>query len=348
MPLSKTTRPTEFYHALPKVDLHRHLEGSIRLSTLMDVGREHGIDVIGTDYLRPLVQIREGEPLTFENFLSKFIALREFYRSPDVIARITQEAIEDAALDNLRYLELRFTPVALSNNGGFPLHEVMDWVIEAAKKGEDAFGVTTRLIVSINRHESVKLAEKVACLAADRKDSGIVGLDLAGGEAHFPATPFLGVFREARQSGLHLTIHAGEWGEAANVQQAMEDFDAERIGHGVRVMEDPAIVDLARQQRAVFEVCVTSNYQSGVVPSLGSHPLQDMLSAGLQVTLNTDDPHVSQITLSTEYKLACEELGIPLSSLVDCILRAASVAFLPEEERQTLVESLRADLIKYA
>jgi adenosine deaminase len=344
---TKTKRPLKFYQALPKVDLHRHLEGSVRLSTLLDIGRTHGIDIKDTDYLRPLVQVGEDEPYTFENFLSKFITLREFFRSPEAITKITYEAIEDAAVDNIRYLELRFTPVALSKAEEFSLADVMDWVVDAAKQGERENGVITRLIASVNRHESVTLAEKVIQLAIDRKDAGIVGIDLAGAEANFPADPFLGVFKEATQAGMHTTIHAGEWGGSANVQQAIEKFGTKRIGHGVRVMEDPAVVGIAREHKPFFEVCITSNHQSGVIPVLQNHPYPEMLSKGLNAALNTDDPSICQITLSTEYQLACEELGIPVSTLTGGILASARAAFLPEGECEALVDSLGSELSKY-
>jgi len=347
MSQNRTERPYEFYQAFPKVELHRHLEGSVRLNTLIDIGRSHGIEIMGTDYLRPLVQMREDEPYTFDTFLSKFVTLRSFFRSPEVIARITREAIEDAANDNIRYFELRFTPVALSKEEDFPKDEVMDWVIEAAEEAEEDFGLKTSLIASINRHESIELAEEVAQLAVDRKDSGIIGLDLAGGEANFPGTPFINIFKEAQRAGLQLTLHAGEWGEASNVREAIEEFDSKRIGHGVRVMEDRSVVDIAREHGTTFEVCVTSNYQSGVVPILNDHPLPEMLEAGLNVTVNTDDPSVSQITLSKEYQIACEKLGMPVSVLSERIIEAARVAFLPDEERDQLVESLRIDLKKY-
>jgi len=344
---TRTKRPLKFYQSIPKVELHRHLEGSIRLNTLLDIGRAHGIGVQGTEFLRPLVQVREEEPYTFENFLSKFVTLREFYRSPDVIGRITREAIEDAAMDNIRYMELRFTPVALSRAEDFPLGEVMDWVITAAQEGETEYGVKTRLIASVNRHESVDLAAEVIQLAIDRKNAGIVGVDLAGSEANFPATPFTGIFKEAFQAGLEMTIHGGEWGPADNVREAIEDFGAKRIGHGVRVMEDPKIVALARERQTVFEVCVTSNYQSGVVPNFNEHPFPNMLADKLKATLNTDDPSVSQITLSYEYQLACEDLGISLSKLAGCILTAAQSAFLPPEAKQELLISLDQELDRY-
>ena len=340
---NRTRRPIEFYTAFPKVELHRHLEGSLRLSTLIEIGRMHGLDLVGTDHLRPLVQVGEDEPYTFENFLSKFATLRLFYRSPEVIGRITHEAIEDAAVDNIRYLELRFTPVALSRAEDFPLGEVMDWVIDGARKGEADLGVKTRLIVSVNRHESVELAEEVIRLAVDRQGQGIIGVDLAGSEATAPADPFLGLFREAQQAGLKITIHAGEWGGPENVRQAIEDFGAQRIGHGVRVMEDPDVVALARERGTTFEVCITSNYQSGVVPSLEAHPFPRMLDAGLNATLNTDDPSISQIVLSNEYRLANEQLGVPLAKVRDQVFTAANAAFLPEDERADLLKSLQAE-----
>lgn len=335
----------DFYHAFPKAELHRHLEGSLRLKTMLDIARAHGITIpSGTGPLSSLVQVQGGEPFTYQNFLAKFNTLRMFYRSPEVIYRVTREAVEDAARDNVRYLELRFTPVALSRAERFPLHDVMDWVCDSARKAAQEFDIQVALIASVNRHESVELAEQVAWLAAERRERGILGLDLAGNEADFPAEPFLGVFREAKQSGLHLTIHAGEWGGAENVRAAIEMLGAERIGHGVRVLEDPAVVRMAREYKTVFEVCVTSNYQSGVVKSLADHPLLRMLSAGLVVTLGTDDPSISQITLSDECRRACEELGMSQEMLKQCTLSAAEASFLPEFERGKLAARFRKEL----
>jgi adenosine deaminase len=331
--------------ALPKVDLHRHLEGSLRVKTLLDVAQQHSLTLpMGIMRLDRMVQVQKGEPYTFENFLAKFNVLRLFYRSPEVIARVTSEAIEDAAIDKVRYLELRFTPVALSRAERFPLSDVVDWVCEAARDASRKFGLPVRLIVSVNRHESPELAEQVAWIAAERQDKGIVGMDLAGNEAEFLADPFTGIFREANQSGLRLTIHAGEWAGAQNVRDAIEKFGAERIGHGVRVMEDDYTVALARERGIVFEVCLTSNYQTGVIPELTQHPICRMLDAGLDVTLNTDDPSISQITLGHEYRVAVEELGLEPALLKQRILAAAQASFLPEAERARLVDQLKKQL----
>jgi adenosine deaminase len=342
---SDTTTPLNLYKSLPKVELHRHLEGSLRLQTMLDVAHAHGITVPASILrLSDMVQVQDEDPLTFQNFLAKFNTLRLFYKSPDVIHQVTREAVEDAARDNVKYMELRFTPVALSRAERFPLHDVMDWVCTSASEAAQEFDIQVRLLVSVNRHESPELAEQVAWLAAEHIEHGIVGMDLAGNEAEFSAKPFAPIFAEARQAGLHLTIHAGEWAGAGNVREAIDELGAERIGHGVRIIEDENVIALARERGTAFEVCMTSNYQSGVIPALSDHPLPRMLQADLNVTINTDDPSVSRIDLSHEFKLAREDLGIPIDVLRERILAAASASFLPEGEREALVEKLKKDL----
>ncbi len=341
----RVTASLHTYRALPKVELHRHLEGSLRLDTMVDIAQQHGI-TIPADVLRlsTLVQVQEEDKFTFQNFLAKFNTLRLFYRSPDVIHRITSEAVEDAAKDNVKYMELRFTPVALSRAERFPLHDVMDWVITSAEEASKKYNVMVRLIASVNRHESTELAEQVAWLAVEHLSDGMVAIDLAGNEAEFKTEPFYGFIKEARQSGLHVTIHAGEWGPATNVKEAIEELGAERVGHGVRVLEDGNIVALARERGTAFEVCMTSNYQSGVVGSLDTHPLMRMLDVGLNVTINTDDPSISRITLSHEYYTACEDLRMPQTILKQRIVAAAQACFLPENEKENLAKRLYKDL----
>ena len=234
--------------------------------------------------------------------------------------------------------------MALSRAERFPISQVMDWVCESAFEAAKEFGLRVILVASVNRHESVELAEQVAWLAAARTGIGIRGLDLAGDEAEFSAEPFLGIFKEAQQSGLKLTIHAGEWAGAANVREAMEKFNAERIGHGVRVMEDADTVAMARERGTPFEVCVTSNVQTGVFRSLKEHPIMNMLKAGLNVTLGSDDPSISQITLGDEYQHACKDLGMEQKTLKHCILAAARASFLPKAECDILVEQLTSGL----
>ncbi|HEX7393871.1 MAG TPA: adenosine deaminase [Anaerolineaceae bacterium] len=334
----------QFFRSYPKVDLHRHLEGSLRLKTLLDVACQHGITLPVSPDLSNLVQMQPGDKLNFSTFLSKFKYLHLFYRSEEVIRRVTREAVQDAAEDNVQYLELRFTPVVLTRAQDLSLAEVMDWVAGTARQAGQEFGVTVRLIASVNRHESVSLAEQVAGLAVERMAQGIVGLDLAGNEADFSAKPFASTFQQAKKCGLFLTVHAGEWGGADNVREALENLGADRIGHGVQVMQDPALVDLARERKVPFEVCLTSNSQTGAVSSLAEHPVRRMLQAGLNVTLNSDDPSISGITLGDDYRLAVEALGMAGSELAKCVLQAANAAFLSEAERGQLVIKLAAQL----
>jgi adenosine deaminase len=333
----------EYYRRLPKVELHRHLEGSLRVPTLMEIVRAHDLDVKNTAYLRPLVQVDQQEAYTFENFLSKFGTLRLFYKSPEIIKRITWEAVEDAARDNIRYLELRFTPVALSRAEGFPIAQVVDWVIESVREASAHFEMLVRLLVSINRHESITQAKKVLEVALNRYHQGIVGLDLAGNEAQFSAEPFRDLFSIASKHGLRITVHAGEWGGAENVRQAIELLGAERIGHGIRVLEDPYTISLARERGTVFEVCVTSNHHSGVIGDLLEHPIKRMLAEGLNVTINTDDPSISRINLSLEYQTIHEKLGIPVEVIGERVQAAAQGAFLPDDLRRRLAGKIKAD-----
>ncbi len=333
------------YRSLPKVELHRHLEGSLRLKTMLEVADQHHM-TLPADVLRlsNLVQVQDDDGFSFKTFLSKFDTLRLFYRSPEIIDRITREAVEDAARDNVRYMELRFTPVALSRAERFPMHDVIDWVLFAAREAAAKFGIVVRLIASVNRHESPELAEQVAWLAAEHQLDGMVAIDLAGNEAEFKAEPFYGIFREAKEAGLHVTVHAGEWGPAANVREAIEQLGAERIGHGVRIVEDPIIMAEACERGTPFEVCLTSNYQSGAVRPAEMHPLAKMLQNGLDVTLNTDDPSVSRITLSHEYHRFCGELALPEELLKQRILAAGEAAFLSAGERTELVQKLKNEL----
>ena len=346
MSINQQTRSREFYKSLPKVELHRHLEGSLRLSTMLDIARKYKLDLPYDDELKfsSLVQVVNSDKLNFQNFLSKFATLRKFYQSPEAIRRIARETIIDAAADNIRYLELRFTPVALTRIKDFPMSEAIDWVIEEVMEASKEFGVMAQLIASVNRHESVKLAEEVMRLAVDRIGKGVVGMDLAGSEAEYPGEEFQPVFNQANESGLKVTIHAGEWGGPEIIKMAIETLSAERIGHGVRVMEDARVIDLAKERKIAFEVCPTSNYQSGVITSLKKHPLPEMIFSGLICTLNTDDPGISRIELSDEFQISCEFLGVSKNGLSLLIQNAVNASFLPEKDKKRLAENIGNEL----
>ncbi len=335
-PVKDKLRKTIF--SLPKIDLHRHLEGSLRLSTLSEIAHQHGVDLpsLSLDELRPYVQVVDDTP-DFLGFLAKFKLLRRFYSSREAVMRVAYEAVADAAADNIRYLELRFNPVAQALNQGFSFEEVVDWVIEATQQAEADYPIQVRLIVQIGRHEP-QYARQLAEIAADRQDRGIVAIDLAGDEINYPVTKFIDVFCWARKQGLHVTVHAAEAGPAFNIKEAVEKLGAERIGHGVRAREDLAIVDLLQKQQVTLEMCPTSNLQTGIIPRLSSHPLHAFHQIGIPVTINTDDPSISNITLTNEYEVAVRGANVPFHILPEIILNAARAAFLPKPEKTRLVK----------
>lgn len=334
MPISRPTLAR-----LPKAELHRHLEGALRLTTMREIAAQYdlGLPAGTVEELRPFVQMTTDGP-NYRSFLDKFNYLRRFYQSPELIRRLAYEVVEDAALDNVRYLELRFTPPALAKARGFSMPEVTDWVIEAVELACREFPeMQVKLIVNVNRHEPVELAEQVIQIAVDRQARGIVALDIGGDEVNFPIQPFVPVFQEARRAGLGITVHAGEWTGPESVRTAIEDLGADRIGHGVRVVEDPRVVDLARERGTVFEVCVESNLHTGVVQRPGDHPLRAMMQLNLRTTLNTDDPSIFAIALSDEYATGITGLGLTLTDIQAAVLTAVRYAFCPPAEQARLV-----------
>lgn len=324
---------------LPKIDLHRHLEGSLRLATLAEIAQEHAVDLPtwSLEELRPYVQVVDGDALDFQGFLAKFKLLRKFYSSREAVLRVASEAVADAAADNVRYLELRFNPVALGHNQGFSFEDVTDWVIEATNEAQRKYGIEVRLIVQMGRHEP-QYAHQLAEIAVDRQNKGIVGIDLAGDEITFSAAKFVKVFQWAKAQGLHITVHAAEAGPATNIIEAIKELGAERIGHGVQARGNDKVIELLRSLQITLEMCPTSNLQTGIIPKLAQHPLFAFHQLGIPVTINTDDPSISNTTLTDEFLVANRGIGVPFRDLRHMTLNAAEAAFLPEPEKNRLID----------
>ncbi len=330
--------------ALPKIDLHRHLEGSLRLETLLAITAEYGIELPSDDLegLRPLVQMMPNEPRSWQRFLKKFRFLRQFFRSETIIKRFTREAIADAAADNVKYMELRFTPQALNNLMQCDYEQVVEWVCEAVSEAKGVYDIQVALILSMNRQESVGIGDLVLEAAIHYSDRGVVGLDLAGQEDGYPALPFQDVFQRAKEAGLGVTIHAGEWAGAPSVREAVEGLSADRIGHGIHAVEDLALVDLLAERGTVLEVCPTSNFLSGAVDDFGLHPLITLYRSGVRTTINTDDPLVCSIGMSDEVVQVLTNMPLTIEDVKQNILTAARASFLPADQRETLVAQFQS------
>ncbi len=332
--------------ALPKVELHRHLEGSIRLSTLVEVAQEYSIEMPEYDIelLRPFVQMMPTEAHNSQHFLAKFMTIRQFFLSENVIRRMTREVVTDAALDNIKYFELRFTPRALSNILNCSYEDVLDWVCSEAVATAAQYDIQVRLIVSVNRHESYAIAERTLDAVLAYQNPYIVAFDLAGNESDYAAEPFQPLFERAKNEGLGVTIHAGEWGSADNIRSAVSALRADRIGHGVRAIEDLALCDWLIEHGVILEVCPTSNVHSGAVAHWSQHPLNQLYRYGVITTINTDDPLVSDITLTDELVRAVEFMSFTVEDVKRHMVNAAQAAFLPTVERNNLVSQFELAL----
>lgn len=323
----------EKMRAFPKVDLHRHLEGSIRVETFLDIARKENVflPTYNPDQFRRMVQMDEDSP-DFINFLNKFKVFRGFYPSRGAIERIAYEAVEDAARDNVRYLELRYSPTHFACGQGFPEQEVICWIQGAIERAMADHDIIVVPIVTISRNYGLDLAENTTRLAVRGAGKYFFGLDLAGDEINFPARPMAHLFSMVKDAGMGLSLHAGEAGGPENVLEAVEEFGADRIGHGVQAAKSERAVQSLIDRRVLLEICLTSNLHTGTVDSLASHPFKLLYVRGVSVSLNTDDPMISNITLSGEYVKALTVIGLTEDDLNRLNLTALEHSFHPDRE----------------
>ncbi|HWH37713.1 MAG TPA: adenosine deaminase [Candidatus Limnocylindrales bacterium] len=325
---------------MPKAELHLHLDGSLRPETALELARERGL-ASGI----PDVAAMAGRLTAPEQCLDQADLLRAFdlpiaiMQDRAAIERITHELVLDIASDGTRYAEIRWAP-ALHLERGLTMEESIGAVADGARRGMDAAGIEVRLIAVALRSHPPETSLAVAREAVRFADRGMVGFDFAGREADFPdAEPHRAAFEAARAGGLGITIHAGEWGGAAQVQRALESVEPSRIAHGTPAADDPELMALLRERGVTLDLCPTSNVQAAIVPSLADHPLPYLYRAGVPVTLSTDDRTVSGLTLVREYERAHRVLGLSVGELWSINLHALRVAFLHREE------ALRARLI---
>lgn len=320
----------------PLIDLHRHLDGSVRLETILDLGRRHNIPLPGNtlDELRPHVVITTPQPGLIE-FLAKFRWMTGVLVDYDACRRVARENVEDAQREGLHYLELRFSPLFMADAHNLDPSKVTSAVIEGVREGEAATGVKANLIGILTRtYGPVRARRELRALLDHRTE--LVALDLAGDEGNWPAELFVDHFNEGRDAGWHITVHAGEAAGAQSIVTAIEKLGATRIGHAVRAAEDPAVMDLLRERRIGIEANLTSNVQTSTVPDYANHPLKKFLQAGLLATINTDDPGISGIDLPHELDVAAPAAGLDQEEIAQALRNAWEIAFLPPEEKRRL------------
>ncbi len=329
--------PITMDQSLPLIDLHRHLDGNVRLATILELGDRHGVRLPGAtlEALRPHVQVT-GVMADLSSWLSKLHWMTAVLADLDACRRIARENVEDAHREGLDYVELRFSPLFMAKPHGLDPAAVVAAVLEGIEEGRLSTGLKVKVIGILSRTHGVAdcTAELEALLTgADR----IVALDLAGDEKRWPARLFLDHFRRGREAGWAITAHAGEADGAASIWSAIRDLGATRIGHGIRAVDDPDLLVHLRERRIGLEVNLTSNVQTNSVPSIGEHPMKRLLSEGILATINTDDPVISGIDLDYEYRVAAPAAGLSPGEIRTAQRNALEIAFLPEDEKASLL-----------
>jgi adenosine deaminase len=318
--------------SLPKAELHRHLELCVRGSTIREIAPQMGIPV------RNAVEYRERflitEPMKdLGAVLNKFLDTQKLWASPELIERLTFEACEDAfKIDNVRILELRYAPTfILSGHPSLSFEKIHEAILKGMRRAEKEFPLAVGLICIIQRILPVKDAEAVTEFAMSHRDS-FIGLDLADNEVGFDSKPFAPFFLKAKRSGLGITIHSGE-APAPNapryVREAIDYLGATRIGHGLQIYRDPAMMAFVKDQGIVLELCPTSNWLTQAVPQLSEHPFRRLMEFGIKTTINTDDPGIFNIDLNHEYRVLHETHGLTVAQLEKCADFAADASFIP-------------------
>jgi adenosine deaminase len=321
---------------LPLIDLHRHIDGSVRLTTILELGKKHGVKLPGAtaEELRPHVQVIERHPGVMA-FIAKMLWMTAVLGDADACQRIARESVEDAKREGIDYIELRFSPWFMSEPHGLDLRRVVEAVVTGVQEGAQETGVRVKLIGILSRTYGPEIAHKeLAALLTQREH--MVALDLAGDEANFPPKLFVEHFKRARDAGWRVTVHAGESAGPESVWDALRLLGAERIGHGVRAMEHPALVDYLFENHIGIEANLTSNVQTSTVSDLGTHPLRKMLERGLLGSINTDDPGVSAIDLPHEFEVAAIAAGLSRDQIRQAQANALETAFLSKEEKADL------------
>ncbi|HXG43519.1 MAG TPA: adenosine deaminase [Gemmatimonadales bacterium] len=328
---------------LPKAELHVHLDGSLRSETLLELGRRAGVPLPAADPAGLRRAMRADHATSLADYLKRFDLTVAVLQTPEALERVAREMVADAALDGVRYLEVRYCP-QLSRTQGLSLDEVIQAVGRGLAHGEREHGVKTGLICCTLRHFDPSVSDAIAEAAVRNRAHGVVGFDIAGGEADFPARPHAGACAIAARGGLGVTVHAGEAAGAASIREAVFDCRADRIGHGTRLGEDPGLLEYVRDREIPIEINLTSNVQTRAVPDLASHPVRRYLDQGLTVTLGSDNWLISGVTLSSEYRLAATALGMGPSELRVLLLNGFRAAFLPLPARQALLAAARGEL----
>lgn len=327
---------TDFFRRIPKVELHVHLEGSIRPETVLQLAKRHGAELPATtvDGLREWYRFRD-----FPHFVEVYVAVSKCIKTADDLELIAREFLKGQAEQNILHSEVTFTASTIERFVGIPWKEQQEALLRAMRYGEEELGVTMGLILDIVRGCAPEVALEVA--KSSISSEGVIALGLAGEECRGTAQ-YAEAFAIARDVGFPIVPHAGETMGADSIWEVLEYTNPLRIGHGVRCLEDPSLVRELRDRQIPLEVCPGSNVALGVFPSLAEHPLPRLMDEGLYVTVNSDDPPMFDTSLTDEFERCSETFDFDEDVVWSLCLNAARASLLPDEKKAALIARMRS------
>lgn len=321
----------------PLVELHRHLDGNVRLETVLELGRKHNLPLPSWDIegLRPHIQVMEPQ-VGVMAFISKMEWFTRVMVDYEACHRIAFENVEDAWQEGIDYIELRFSPWFMAEPNGLDPMGIVEAVVEGVKAGVQEYDIQVNLIGILSRTYGEEIAWKELEALLSHHDD-LVAIDLAGDEVNYSAELFTDHFKKASGLGLEVTAHAGEAAGPESIWKAIEVLGARRIGHALSAVDDLKLMDFMLEKRIGIESNITSNVQTSSVPDYSSHPIKKFLELGLLATINTDDPGISNIDLRYEYEVAAPAAGLTQEQILQAQKNALTVAFLTVEEKEALL-----------
>ncbi len=326
------------YNRLPKAEIHCHLEGAIRTATIIDIAREHGLELPAYDVagLDPRVKVYD-QLKDLGAVLEAFGIAQKSIASPAVVERIAGELFEDANAQNIKLLEVRFSPDWAFSGHGLDWDAALDGILRAKRRAASQFGMAIGLIAITSRSMGAGSCEKTVDWAIRQRDA-LHGVDLADGETDYPIKDFVRPMLRAKEAGLRVTVHSGEDTPASAVVDTLRAVNPDRIGHGTHVIHDRAAIELVKEHGVTLEMCPWSNYLTSSVKRVEDHPLKQLFDYGVKVTISSDDPEVLDTNLNNEYRIAHEVLGMSLEDIAVCNRYAAEASFIPAAEKRPVME----------
>jgi adenosine deaminase len=326
------------YNKIPKTEIHCHLEGAIRTQTIIDIAKEHNLKLPSYEtseldkYVKVYDQLRDLEAV-----LKAFAIFQNSITSPDVVECIARELFEDAAKQNIRLFEVRFSPDWAFHGHNLDWDECLEGLSRAKERAEKEFDMAIGYIAITSRSMGPESCIKTVDWAIRYKDK-ILGVDLADSERDFPLREFVRPVLKAKEAGLKVTIHTGEDTPASYVKETIELVNPDRIGHGIHAIEDKEVLELLKERDITLEINPWSNYLTNSVRTIEEHPLKQLFDLGVRVTINSDDPEVLETNLNNEYRIAHEVLGMSLDEIAVCNRYAYEASFIPEQQKKRIWE----------